>query len=91
MKDVPIFVVKIIFFSPNNFIDKIGFQLSRTYDGQNYHDVANNWKKVNEIAKYELICKETTVAGGMKPDRAYGAIDPTRWRNLYKGLKKTFY
>ena len=31
-----------------NFIDKIRFQLYKTYDGESYHDVANNWSKVTE-------------------------------------------
>lgn len=46
MKDLPALTVEEYMFCPGNFIDKISLQLYRTYDGQNYHDVANNWKKV---------------------------------------------
>ncbi len=48
MKDVPTFNVENYISSPSNFIDKIRFQLSKTYDGETYHDVANNWEKVTE-------------------------------------------
>ncbi len=48
IKNVPVFNVENFIFSPNNFIDRLSLQLSRTYDGQDYHDVANSWKKVNE-------------------------------------------
>jgi len=47
-KDIPVFYVENNISSPANFIDKIRFQLYRTYDGENFHDVANNWKKVHE-------------------------------------------
>jgi hypothetical protein len=33
--------------SPKNYLDKISFQLYKTYDGERFHDVANNWKTVN--------------------------------------------
>ncbi|MBL0359352.1 MAG: DUF3857 domain-containing protein [Chitinophagaceae bacterium] len=48
MKDLPAFNIENFISSPVNFIDKISFQLYKTYDGQNYHDVANTWKKVTE-------------------------------------------
>lgn len=48
MKDVPVFKVENYISSPLNFIDRISFQLYKTFDGQNYHDVANNWKKVTD-------------------------------------------
>ena len=48
IKNVPVLNVENYVFSPNNFIDRISLQLSRTYDGEEFHDVANNWKKVNE-------------------------------------------
>ncbi len=46
MKNVPAFNVENYISSPYNFIDKISFQLDKTYDGQIYHDVASNWKKL---------------------------------------------
>ncbi len=48
MKDVPGFNVESYISSPENFIDKLSFQLYRTYDGENYHDVANTWSKLSE-------------------------------------------
>jgi hypothetical protein len=48
MKDVPAFYVENYLSSPKNFIDKIRFQLYKTYDGEDYHDVAKNWKNVSE-------------------------------------------
>lgn len=54
MKDVPVFNVESYISSPRNFINRISFQLYQTYDGQDYHDVANSWKKVAE----ELIKRE---------------------------------
>jgi hypothetical protein len=48
MKDVPVFYVENYLSSPANYIDKIRFQLFKTYDGEYYHDVDNSWSKVNE-------------------------------------------
>jgi len=48
MIDLPVFYVENYISSPVNFIDKISFQLSNTYDGENYHDVLSNWKKVTQ-------------------------------------------
>ncbi len=48
MKDVPVFYAENYISSPVNFIDKISFQLYKTYDGENYHDVFNNWKTTTE-------------------------------------------
>ena len=48
MKDIPAFYVENYISSPGNFIDKISFQLYKTYDGENYHDVTNSWGKVTE-------------------------------------------
>jgi hypothetical protein len=46
MKDIPAFNVESYISSPLNYIDKISFQLFKTYDGENYHDVLNTWKNV---------------------------------------------
>ena len=48
MKDVPAFNVENYISSPQNLIDKISFQLYKTYDGESFHDVANSWGKVAE-------------------------------------------
>ena len=46
-KDVPALPVENYVYSPDNFIDQMIFQLFKTYDGKEYHDVANNWKKIS--------------------------------------------
>ncbi len=48
IKDLAPFDEEIFLASANNYIDKISFQLYKTYDGERFHDVANNWKTVNE-------------------------------------------
>ena len=48
MKDVPVFYVENYICSPVNFIDKISFQLYKTYDGEDFHDVFSTWGKVTE-------------------------------------------
>ena len=48
MKDVPVFYVENYISSPVNFIDKISFQLNKTYDGEDFHDVFNTWGKATE-------------------------------------------
>jgi len=54
MKDVPAFKTENFISSPLNYMDKISFQLYQTYDGSEYHDVANNWMKVtDELMKRE--------------------------------------
>jgi hypothetical protein len=57
MKDVPAFHVENYISSPDNYIDKIEFQLSKTYSGEGgkeAHDVMNTWAKAIE----ELLNKE---------------------------------
>ncbi|HEY4060865.1 MAG TPA: DUF3857 domain-containing protein [Puia sp.] len=54
MKDIPAFNNERYLSTPRNYIDKIDFQLSKTYNGSDYADVANNWKKVTE----ELLGRE---------------------------------
>lgn len=48
MKDVPAFYVENYLYSPENYIDKLDFQLSQTYDGQDTHEVKNSWRKVTD-------------------------------------------
>ncbi|MEO5591262.1 MAG: hypothetical protein ABIR15_20180 [Chitinophagaceae bacterium] len=48
MKDIPAFYVENYLSSPENYIDKIDFQLSQTFDGETMHPVKNTWAKVTE-------------------------------------------
>ncbi len=48
MKDVPDFDVENYIFTPDNYIDKIEFQLSKIYNGESTRDVLNNWNKATE-------------------------------------------
>ncbi|MEO5684732.1 MAG: hypothetical protein ABIQ88_18975 [Chitinophagaceae bacterium] len=48
MKDIPAFYVENYLSSPGNYIDRIDFQLSQTYDGETVHPVKNTWGKVTE-------------------------------------------
>jgi hypothetical protein len=48
MKDVPAFGSERYLSTPANYIDKIDFQLSKIYDGQEYHDRSNNWANATE-------------------------------------------
>ncbi|MBN9380085.1 MAG: DUF3857 domain-containing protein [Chitinophagaceae bacterium] len=54
MKDIPAFRAEKYISTPRNYLDKIEFQQSSWYDGQEYHDVTNNWKKATE----ELLKRE---------------------------------
>jgi len=48
MKDVPAFGVERWLTTPANYIDKIDFQLSGTYGGEEVHNVSNTWAKATE-------------------------------------------
>jgi hypothetical protein len=48
MKDVPAFREEEYLSAADNYIDKIQFQLSKTYDGESYHDHKNSWKQATE-------------------------------------------
>lgn len=48
MKDIPAFHVENYITTPYNYIDKIQFQLSKTYNGEDTRDVMNTWKKATE-------------------------------------------
>ena len=49
MKDIPAFHREPYLFTPKNYVDKIDFQLSRTYNGIEYNDVMINWRKTSDI------------------------------------------
>ncbi len=46
MKDIPAFHVEGFMFCPGNYVDKIDFQLTKTYNGWQYDDHYNSWKEV---------------------------------------------
>jgi len=48
MKDIPAFHVENYISSPSNYTDRIEFQLSATYNGEDKRDVMNTWAKANE-------------------------------------------
>jgi len=48
MKDIPEFRVEGYVFCPENYVDKIDFQLAKTYDGEQFHDYYNSWKQATE-------------------------------------------
>ncbi len=48
MKDIPAFHWENYLSTPGNYIDKIQFQLSKTYNGSDTRDVMNTWKKATE-------------------------------------------
>ncbi len=54
MKNIPAFKVEHYLSTPANYVDKIDFQLAKTYDGQDYHDHTNSWKQATK----ELLEKE---------------------------------
>ncbi|HET6254825.1 MAG TPA: DUF3857 domain-containing protein [Puia sp.] len=48
MKDIPAFQAEGFLFCPDNYVDKIDFQLAKTYNGEQYSDFFNSWKEVTE-------------------------------------------
>ena len=48
IKNIPALRFENYLTTPANYIDKIEFQLSKTYDGQESHDQTNSWKKATE-------------------------------------------
>jgi transglutaminase-like putative cysteine protease len=48
MKDIPAFRGERYLSTPANYLDKIDFQLAKTYDGQEFHDHKNSWKQATQ-------------------------------------------
>ncbi len=48
MKEIPPFQAEHYLTTPANYIDKIDFQLSKTYNGEDFHDVSNSWANVTD-------------------------------------------
>jgi hypothetical protein len=55
MKNIPAFGNERFLTTPGNYIDKIDFQLARTYNGDRFTDYTNTWAKATE----ELLTKES--------------------------------
>src|ERR1700754_5224975 len=55
MKDIPALRFENYLTTPANYIDKLEFQLSKTYNGSESFDQTNSWKKATE----ELLHEET--------------------------------
>jgi hypothetical protein len=48
MKDIPAFREERYLSAPSNYLDKIDFQLAKTYNGDEFHDYKNSWKQATE-------------------------------------------
>jgi hypothetical protein len=48
MKDIPDFRVENYISAPQNYIDKIQFQLAKTYNGETTREWSNNWKNFTQ-------------------------------------------
>jgi hypothetical protein len=48
MKDVEAFGTETYLTTPNNYMDQIDFQLSKTYNGEDYQNVTNTWATAND-------------------------------------------
>jgi len=48
MKDIPALHGEQYLSTPRNYLDQIDFQLSRTYNGEDYQDVHNSWKQTTK-------------------------------------------
>ena len=48
MKDIPAFHEESYLSTPKNYLDKIEFQLFKIHNGEEFTDVANNWKQTTE-------------------------------------------
>ncbi|HEV2354322.1 MAG TPA: transglutaminase domain-containing protein [Puia sp.] len=48
MKDIPAFGQESFLTTPKNYIDRLDFQLSKTYDGEKYSDFYNSWRQATD-------------------------------------------
>jgi hypothetical protein len=63
MKDIPAFGTETYLTTPDNYMDQIDFQLSKTYNGEDYKDVTNTWATAND----ELL-KDKSFGGALDQD-----------------------
>ena len=66
IKDIPAFGVEHYLTTPDNYIDKIDFQLARTYNGEQTTDHNNTWAKATE----ELL-SESWFGGALAEDNSW--------------------
>jgi len=66
MKDVPAFGSERFLTTPDNYIDKISFQLSGWYGGEEVHPRSNTWSKATE----ELLARED-FGGALSEDNSW--------------------
>lgn len=66
MKGIPAFFAESYLTTPKNYTDRLEFQLSQTYDGQDIHDYKNTWKKATE----ELL-KQEDFGGPLREDNIW--------------------
>ena len=91
MKDLPSFNGENFMISPLNFSDKISFQLYQTFDGENYHSVANTWPKaIEELTDREDFGKPLTEDNGWL-DEVLATIVAAGDDNLAKAKKIFLY
>ncbi|HEX4851356.1 MAG TPA: transglutaminase-like domain-containing protein, partial [Puia sp.] len=48
MKNIPAFRSEDFISSPENYLDKLEFQLAQVYNGEDIHNLSNNWKTLTE-------------------------------------------
>ncbi len=97
MKDVPPFYAESYVSSPRNYLDKVSFQLTKTYDGESYHDYfSSSWGK----ATTDLLSKDD-FGGPLGDNNAWVDDDVkkltdakgdqlTTARNIYYYIQKNF-
>jgi len=96
MQDIPAFQVEGYLFCPENYVDKIDFQLAKTYDGEQFQDYYNSWKQATE----QLMTKNTfgatlddddpSVKDCVKKAVAAGGDFAGQAREIYYYLTKNF-
>ncbi len=74
MKNIAAFKNENYLYNPDEYVDKIEFQLAQYYDGRDVTNFANNWSAVN----HELIERDDFI----------GAIDPDKTSYLMKTIEK---
>ena len=97
MKDLPAFNTETYLSSPSNYVDRVSFQLSKTYDGEQYHDAySSSWAK----ATNDLLSLPD-FGGSLKDNNTWIKDDVTRLvasngdqlttaRNMYYYVQKNF-
>jgi hypothetical protein len=96
MKDIPAFREESYLSCPENYIDKIEFQLARTYNGEEFTDYNNSWKLATEqLLKRDdfgqpLEGDNSLVTGCVKEAVAGGGSSTAHARAIYYYLSNHF-